>query len=155
MSCKLFLSWVDVDSYCDNIHTQLANVNIDKIIAVGRGGYVPGVILSNRMNCRNVTSMITKSYTDSNEQTSLHITQEPVLGECKHILVVDDIVDSGVTFKYIHKYLSEKCAANMPKITFAALVYKPNKEFNIDVFGAMADNTDWIVFPWECRSLHG
>ena len=62
-------------------------------------------------------------------------------------------MDSGVTFKYIHKYLSEKCAANMPKITFAALVYKPNKEFNIDVFGAMADNTDWVVFPWECQKI--
>lgn len=151
MTQKHFLSWAYVDSSCIRLSQQLCDRNIDKIIAVGRGGYIPGVILSNLLNCKNVTVMTVKSYDDNNQQTSLNITQEPVIDKCDHILVIDDIVDSGKTFAAIKNYLVGKYAAINPdvKITFACIVYKPNELFNDVVFATRFEKADWIVFPWE------
>ncbi|QGU96903.1 hypoxanthine phosphoribosyltransferase [Clostridium bovifaecis] len=51
--------------------------------------------------------------------------------ENKHVLIVEDIVDSGITLKYLKKYLSAK---NPASVEIACLLNKPERrEAEIDV----------------------
>jgi hypoxanthine phosphoribosyltransferase len=64
---------------------------------------------------------------------------EPLLG--KHVLVVEDIVDSGLTLSYILEYLKMKKPASVKTV---ALLFKPDalkaKQLKIDYIGFQIPN---------------
>ena len=54
------------------------------------------------------------------------------------VLVVDDIVDTGITI------------ARLPRIwPTASLYYKPRSSIKPDIYLEEVPNDIWIVFPWE------
>ena len=58
------------------------------------------------------------------------------------ILIVDDIVDTGLT---LSTYKQKSPSNNF----FASLYYKPHSLYSPDLF--LFETTKWIVFPWEDR----
>jgi hypoxanthine phosphoribosyltransferase len=60
-------------------------------------------------------------------------------------LIVDDINDSGTTFKVVSDIFKNR------RLTFstAALINKKSSSFAVDFYGEKLDNDDWINFPWE------
>ena len=60
-------------------------------------------------------------------------------------LIVDDINDSGTTFKVVSDIFKNR------RLTFAtaALVNKEKSDFSVDFYGEMFYYNDWITFPWE------
>ena len=61
------------------------------------------------------------------------------------IKIVDDINDSGTTFKVISDVFRDK------RLDFktAAIINKKSSHFTVDFFGEMFYYDDWINFPWE------
>ncbi|MGE0207493.1 MAG: phosphoribosyltransferase, partial [Candidatus Babeliales bacterium] len=63
----------------------------------------------------------------------------------KYILIVDDLVDTGETMKFLIEALKD----SLPKTTIkiATLYYKPTSCIKPDYY--IEETTNWIVFPWE------
>ena len=64
------------------------------------------------------------------------------------ILIIDDINDSGATFKYI----IDNFGKQEDRIKFAALINNKPSSVKVDYHGYELNKVEvpsWIVFPWE------
>lgn len=117
---------------------------IDEIVAIARGGLSLGLILTDFLQ-KPISTITIQSYTDIKKQGLVQITSK--LGKPirdKNILLVDDIADSGKTFKRAISYLQE---SHPTSITTASLFYKPHSTFKPDFFAKETDR--WILLPHE------
>lgn len=118
--------------------------SFDIIVAIARGGLSTGLILSDFLKT-SLASITIQSYTDIQKQGELVITNK--LGmqiKNKHVLLVDDIADSGKTFKRAISYLKHLAPASL---TTAAIFYKPHSAYRPDFFAKKTDR--WILLPHE------
>lgn len=119
---------------------------VDEIIAIARGGLSLGHILSDLMAVP-ISTFAIQSYEDIQDQGEVKITQgvqTELAG--KHILVVDDVADSGKTLVRAREYLAN---FKPKKITTATIFYKPHSIYKPDFFAE--ETTRWILFPTEVR----
>jgi len=138
---RLHLTWHQVESLVDNIKVDLDHVKT--ITAVSRGGLIPAAILAHRHGIRVVELIHARSYDDSNKRGELFVHYQPlVLSE--PTLIIDDICDSGNTFRAIKTHVTGQV------YTMAALVAKDGcgmlEEFQ---YGVEVPSNIWVVFPWE------
>lgn len=118
--------------------------SIDKIVAISRGGLTLGHLMTDFLRIPIATFTI-QSYTDIQNQGAVTIT-EPLKIKIKdnHILLVDDVADSGKTFLRAIKYLKRF----RPKdITTVAMFYKPGSSYRPDFYARQT--SQWIIFPYE------
>jgi len=64
-----------------------------------------------------------------------------------HVLIVDDITDTGRSLIRLSDLLR---ALDVP-FTTACLYHKPRSSFEPDIWLRRISNDNWIVFPWEHR----
>ena len=121
---------------------------VDEIVAISRGGLTLGHLLSDFLRIP-ISTIIIQSYTDIQAQGEVAITgklQRSIRD--KHILLVDDVSDTGKTYKRAVRYL-RRCG---PKsITTVAMFYKPHSVFRPDFFAARTSK--WIIFPYEATEM--
>ncbi len=118
----------------------------DLIVAIARGGMVSAQVLSDFLHLP-VASFTVKSYKDLQQKSEPKITFK--LGEKlhnRHILLIDDVSDSGKTFMRGIEYLKELGASH---ITTAAVYVKPWTSHMPDFYLRSLD--EWIIFPYEMR----
>jgi len=145
---KLNITYEEFLSYIDKICQNKSVAAVDTIICIGRGGYVPGTYISHKLGVSKVYTIVTKSYNEDNTRGEFQLIQAPTLNdEDQKILIVDDIVDSGTTFKEIKKWFSVVYPTK--DVTFASLFSKEQSPFSDVVYGAVAKADAWVVFPWE------
>lgn len=116
----------------------------DVIVAIARGGLTVAHILSDLLSLP-VASFTVSSYSGLKRNTDQHMAFE--LGgrlDGKHVLLVDDVSDSGHTFVRAIKYLRKNGADN---ITTAAVFTKPESKHPPDVFAQQTDA--WVIFPFD------
>ena len=83
-----------ISIYSDEVKSEYLRWDPDLIIAIARGGCVPGVYLSH---------LLDKPLEVVTWQTRDGLRKEwPNMHEGRQVLLVDDINDSGLTFKQIH-----------------------------------------------------
>ena len=140
------VSWVYYHSYAQKLAAAMlkSGVRADQIVAISRGGLTLGHLLSDFL--RIPISIITiQSYSDIQTHGEARLTaklQNPISG--KHILLVDDVSDSGKTLKRAVTYLRRAGAADITTVT---MFYKPHSMFRPDYFATQT--TKWILFPYE------
>jgi hypoxanthine phosphoribosyltransferase len=117
---------------------------IDQIVAISRGGLTLGHLLTDLL--RIPISIITiQSYTDIRTSGVAVLTEKLQNSiKHKHILLVDDVSDSGKTLVRATKYLTR---AGAKKITTVTMFYKPHSVYRPDYFARQT--TKWILFPYE------
>lgn len=98
------------------------------IVSIPRGGCVIGVYLSHLCNL---------DYLDPIQLLDYHHSET----DLSKILIVDDLVDTGVTLQKLQKIMM------LPDS--AVLYYKPRSVIIPTYYTEIVTNTDWIVFPWE------
>lgn len=140
----LQLSWRDIETLCDTLalalQSRLGDVAEDAVIvAVSRGGLIPGALIAHRMGIRRVVSLGLMSYGDG-PQARQGALQPYGVRPIRADLVIDDIADSGRT--------AEAVRALYPDAPVGVLVDKT--EGRADVIAAMARPAgQWVEFPWE------
>lgn len=135
------ISWADFHRDAQALGWKLKNQHPwEGIVAITRGGLVPGAILARELNVRHVDTVCVSSYDDQDQRVTPEIIKS-VSGDGKNWLVVDDLVDTGVTVQVVKKML--------PKAHYAALYAKPQGKPTIDTFVTEVSQDTWIVFPWE------
>lgn len=118
--------------------------DVNQIVAISRGGLTLGHLLTDFLRIPIATIAI-QSYSDIQKQGELKITQPLNMHiRGKHILLVDDVADTGKTFKRAATYLK---SFKPKEITTVAIFYKPKSIFRPDYFAKTT--TKWIIFPYE------
>lgn len=103
------------------------------IVGIARGGLVPAVMLSHKMNIPMKTVQI--QLRDSTEPLEL----EPLrVYNSRDVLFIDDINDTGETIKLIQEYA--------PLANFAT-IHKKDSIIRNAYYHKIVD--DWVVYPWE------
>jgi len=149
------LSWYDIHRGIEHLQQSLEDANFkpDVIITVGRGGLIPGALLTYKVDVKIVHNFSVQTYNDADVKTGFIISiQEPghslsLQHKNSKVLIVDDISDTGHTLEYIKNEL--KTNYGLTNIKFATLFTKKSTTFVPDFFVKQYPDESWIVFPWE------
>jgi len=147
---KEYLSWDDICRLIDRIVPQVTG-RFDALIAITRGGIVPGGLLSERLRIPQVFVASVFFFHEEDDALDWPIfLQFPYdnLLHGKRILVVDDIWDTGVTITNVRERILQ---AGGEPVTLV-LHFRPSSstvppDQSPDIYGDQTEN--YIVYPWE------
>lgn len=119
----------------------------DLIIAIGRGGYVPGRLVSDFLLFKELTSMKIEHYMWGADMQAGARIKFPVSGDIsgKKVLIADDITDTGDTLQLAVDYVRSLRPA---EIRTAVLQHKTCSSFVPDFYGQKVVRWRWIIYPW-------
>jgi xanthine phosphoribosyltransferase len=117
------------------------------LVAVSRGGLIPAAIVARELECRLVESVCIVAYTqEAGTRRPPSVLKAPAAaGDGDGFLIVDDLVDSGVTARLVRSML--------PQAKFACLYAKPLGRPVADAWVAEVPQDTWILFPWDTAPL--
>ena len=143
---KHYVNWETLDSKCrmlaKEIQEKVNDIQNYTLIAIARGGFAPTQIISEELNIQKIYSIGANSYAGT-KQGEMNIYQMPKIEpQKKYTLMVDEVVDTGNTMKYV-KALLETAGF---QITTASIYVKPSRNFEPDFWAE--ETNKWIVFPW-------
>jgi len=126
---------------------QKKNSKLDLIVGIARGGLTISHIASDFLKLP-VASFTISSYKDLKQQEMSDITH-PIGGNLKnmHILLIDDVSDTGKTFIRGVAYLKELGAAS---ITTASPFIRQGSKYTPDFYVKQVID-EWIIFPFDMR----
>lgn len=146
---KLFLDELIIQKSIKSIVDQIKNSNFipDILLSVGRGGMIPTRYISDYM------LSATLSYIPAQMYTGIGTTQkQPSIGQLsipvfqKNVLIIDDIVDSGLTVDSIINVLKINQANQIKVATIAVKEYVKRLP---SFYSLTIKTNEWVVFPWE------
>lgn len=109
------------------------------IVGIARGGLIPAALLARELNIRYVDSICIASY-EHNRQDEIRVIKG-IEGDGEGFLLVDDLVDTGITAKVARELL--------PKAEFVTLYAKPAGRKFTRCFVREFPQTTWLHFPWD------
>lgn len=128
------------------IKEQYKDEPIDYIVSIQRGGALMSKILSDVLDAP-IATLTVSTYENLQQTKEPYISQEiSATLSGKHVIVVDEICDSGATLLFVKDYLEKQAPAS---IRTAVLFVKSHSTFTPDFWAETSDK--WIVFPGELR----
>jgi hypoxanthine phosphoribosyltransferase len=128
---KQHLRWSEIDELVDILCKKIIIYSIDGVEikdlwGLPRGGLIPTVMISHRLGIPVSNGTISPN-----------------------TLIIDDICDSGKTFKEYFDYYQIQYSYPF-NLKTACLNYKPQtSSFQPTLWANQWDKKDWIVYPWE------
>lgn len=151
----LYISW---DDYHRKIEQLAATVyasgwQFNQIVCLAKGGLRVGDLLA-RIYDKPLAILATTSYGGPNNQVRGSITISHDLTKTtanlgSHVLVVDDLVDSGVTLKKTLVWLDRKYGFYIEDMRTAVLWYKDCSVIKPDYYVDYLPDNPWIHQPFE------
>ncbi|TXR51956.1 xanthine phosphoribosyltransferase [Reinekea thalattae] len=117
------------------------------LIVITRGGLVPAAVIARELNIRLIDTVCVASYkADENDDATASVQGDielikSVEGDGEGMLLIDDLVDTGKTARYVREML--------PKAHFATIYAKPAGVAVVDTFITEVSQDTWIRFPWD------
>ncbi|MEO0687577.1 MAG: phosphoribosyltransferase [Cyanobacteria bacterium J06649_11] len=151
----LYISWSDYHHKIEQLAAQIyqSGWEFNQIVCLARGGLRVGDIIS-RIYKQPLAILATSSYSGAGKQErgeltfSKHITMtDETLGS--RILLVDDLVDSGVTLKETIPWLEKNSLTNIEEIRSAVIWYKACSVIVPDYYTDYLSENPWIHQPFE------
>lgn len=140
MSEKYVVTWDILQIHARTMAKRLLPAEQWKgIIAVSRGGLVPGALLARELGIRRVDTICIASY-DHDNQRDLNVLKRAE-GDGEGYIVIDDLVDTGGTAKAIR--------AMYAKAHFITIFAKPAGRLLVDDYTIDIPQDTWIELPWD------
>ena len=133
---------VDVKKMAKEIKDEF---NPEVILAVARGGLTLGHSLAVALENRNLFTLNSIHYEDTNKLDTIQIFNVPDLSKYTKILLVDDIIDSGESMVEIKRELLKRYPNLDIKI---ATVFYKEKALLLPEF-KVKEAHDWVEFFWD------
>ena len=151
MAYKKFYTWADIHKMSTYLAKLVEPKFFTHIIGISRGGCIPATIISHKLDIPMIP--ITISTRDHAKEMIPefpvgHGTGDPWIDRYK-FLVVDDINDTGHTFKRVREIMRHRGARYTE---YAVLIDNEPSEFDVDWWAQKIDKSKdpaWIVYPWE------
>ena len=109
------------------------------IVAISRGGLIPAAIVARELEMRLVDTFCVATYDD--RSIGAPTILKGIEGDGTGLLIIDDLVDTGVTARLVRSHL--------PKAHFATIYAKPAGRPLVDTFITEVSQDTWILFPWD------
>jgi hypoxanthine phosphoribosyltransferase len=143
------ITWNGFHALCRRLAQKIraAGFHPDIIIAIGRGGYMPGRVLSDLLDQKNLTSFKIEHYRGHHKKSQAMV-RYPLAADLTglNVLLVDDVDDSGDTLVAALQHL-QNCGAPA-KIRTAVLHHKAISSLVPDFYGKRMQKWRWIAYPW-------
>jgi hypoxanthine phosphoribosyltransferase len=133
------------EEFSKGIDALVDSINKDKfkykyIVGIARGGLIPATVLSYRLNIPVITvEWSTRDFGVKSISPDIH---DLIL--CNIVLLVDDIVDSGLTIRQLKQHIGVHKTA--------ALIYNTKQDIICDYYHKAIDrdvDKEWVVFWWD------
>ncbi len=150
----LYVTWADYHTAIERLAVTVhaSGWRFNQIVCIARGGLRVGDTMSRIFNLP-LAIISTQSYTvDGGKErgaltVATHMTMTtPALGDC--VLLVDDLVDSGVTLDAVKRHLLATCSA-IAEVRTAVLWYKACSTCKPDYHVHHLPESPWIHQPFE------
>ena len=143
---KVYYNWNTYYRLVGNLKGKIRQ-KPDIIVSIGKGGSIPGVILAEHFDVNNLNIGL-KSYSNFNQTKMIEYQALPSYEALRgaNVLLVDDLADTGETFKYALDKFSEK---KVEGVETASVFKKSLSRFTPDYFVEEVPSDAWIVQPWE------
>ncbi|TAE58855.1 MAG: phosphoribosyltransferase [Nostocales cyanobacterium] len=151
----LFISWSDYHHKIEQLAVKIyqSSWQFNQIVCLARGGLRVGDILS-RIYDLPLAVLATSSYNGLGKQersdliVSHHLTMTTeTLGD--RILLVDDLVDSGITLEKTIPWLKAQQEFSITEIRTAVIWYKECSLIKPDYYVDYLPDNPWIHQPFE------
>ncbi len=145
-------SWADVDRWADTLAARIREADAvpEVIVALTRGGWVPGRLLCDRLGVKRLVSLRAQHWgVTATPSGKAELTEElstPVAD--LRVLVVDDITDTGESLALA----TEHVATFRPsRLESAAFLHIAHSKFLPTYFAEEIPRNAWVwvVFPWN------
>lgn len=150
----LWISWDDYHRSIENLAKQVheSTWTFDHILCLARGGLRPGDVFSRLFNVP-LSILTVSSYreADGTQRGELCIsdritsTADTLSGR---LLLIDDLVDSGVTLQRVKEWLLSRHPA-INELRSAVIWYKESSTVRPDYFAHFVAGNPWIHQPFE------
>jgi hypoxanthine phosphoribosyltransferase len=133
---KEFCSWQEIEHLVKEVALQAgkSGAKYDGILGIANGGIIPAKLLSRELGLDVIQLVPVRNKT-------VIKSEMPVLNAGKKYLVVDDIYDTGDTYRKVALAL----AGFDCDFAFCMSRYKSHRMITAKIL----DHKKWIVFPWE------
>ena len=121
----------------------------DFLVGIGRGGLVPAAYLSHRTGIALLSVDHSSGEVGFADELLDKLAAKIRAGQ--HLLIVDDINDSGGTIAYLRAAIEAK-SGEAGGLRVAVLVDNVRSKAKADYRGSAIDRSEdksWFVFPWE------
>ena len=151
----LYVSWSDYHQKIEQLAVKIyqSSWEFNQIICLAKGGLRIGDIIC-RIYEQPLAILATSSYTGPGKQErgtltfSNHLTMTTAqLGD--RILLVDDLVDSGITLQQTIPWLDQYFGSQRTEIRTAVIWYKACSAFTPDYYVEYLPDNPWIHQPFE------
>jgi hypoxanthine phosphoribosyltransferase len=148
LRCEL-ISWHRVYRLAERLAFAIRDSGYrpEVIVAIARGGYVPARILCDFLGVYALTSIRVVHYAGgARKQPVAQVTERlctDITG--KRILIVDDVSDTGDTYKAAIEHLA---AFRPAGIRTAVLLHKIAASYQPDFIGRRVIKWRWKIYPW-------
>ncbi|MBB5916978.1 hypothetical protein BJY24_005890 [Nocardia transvalensis] len=151
MSDREELSWELFGSASRELAEQVAKDGFepDLILSIARGGLFVAGALGYALDVKNLHVMNVEFYTGVDQRLDLPVMLPPVPQAVDlagaHVLVADDVADTGATLKLVRDF----CAGKVAEVRCAVVYQKPRSEVDCEYVWKRTDR--WINFPWSVQ----
>ncbi|NBW31878.1 MAG: phosphoribosyltransferase [bacterium] len=148
----LVLTWEELNEHVEALARQIgalpADQHPDAILAISRGGLVPGAMLAYRLGIRDLLIAVAEHYDAAGRRPAPTIARMPSDESLKErsVLIVDEVWESGRTLALV----AERARSSGAHVRTAVVHFKPDKSEvpgAPDFFAALADG--WITYPYK------
>ncbi len=145
-----YVGWSEYGRLTEMLAKKVAESRerFDLAVGIARGGVPVAMVVSDRLGLR-LDFVKARSYSGiakRSRTTILQGTTEKVGG--RRVLLVDDLVDEGVTMATVARRLAKSRPAALKT---AVLFKKPWSTTHPDFF--VEETEDWVVFPFETHEV--
>lgn len=144
------LSWQEVEELTNILQYKITEKKIEYsyIVGVNRGGLIPAVILSHKLNipvCIITMTGYNGKYKRGRQVVDDRVSMIGQIFSGDQILIVDDISDSGNSLDSAIRLMQR----DTKNIHTATIIHKEQSKITPDYYAKTVDNSDWVNFPWE------
>lgn len=138
----------DINELVNRIQSE--GKEYDAIIAIARGGITISHFLSVSLNIKNVFNITASSYDNDVKVSDVKLTNVPNISKLQRLgevrlLIVDDISDTGETFREVSKYFSELTGVIVDTLS---LHINDTTSF-VPTYFKNSVSDKWIMYPWD------
>jgi uncharacterized protein len=145
-------TWAEVEGWADRVADRVrdAAATPQTIVALSRGGWVPGRLLCDRLGVHRLLSLRAQHWGVTATRSGKAELTERLSGDVRgqSVLIVDDITDTGESLALA----TEHVRAHSPsRLETAALLHIDQAKF-VPTYHAEViprDEWVWVVFPWN------
>ncbi|MEM2918600.1 MAG: phosphoribosyltransferase [Candidatus Altiarchaeota archaeon] len=149
LNCIL-ISWDEILEFSDIVAEKILSANFEPNVIVGitRGGWIPSMLLSDRLQVKDLLSVKIQHWgiTAKKDENAKIIVPIKKNLSGKKVLLVDDLTDTGESMLLAKNHVYE---LNAEEVKTATLIHKEQSSFKPDFYAKKIEKWVWVILPWN------